>query len=734
MPTFTELEDALVRADAAGDVEAARALVGEIDALHAQSQQQPQQGGIMEDYVAPAVRGLGPTGIGAAAGAVAGSVAGPAGALTGARVGATAVEGAMLAGDLGTMAINQIFKTRFTGPTEAWQHALTEKGLPESTSDKAKMVEATTRAIGSTVGTMGFGSLIKGATAPGVAKLGQILSEAPKAQLAAAAGAGAVGEYARQVTEEMGGTQGEQFGVSLLAGLAGGMAGGRLAGLSAGAGAAANPIIQAGIEHNINLSTSMINQPKGLVGKYIQTLGSNIPFLGTGGNLIETAGQRPAAARALLESFGVDMATSPDLKRAVTESLTESRAAKLNDLVAQKKNIIDPLGQSGAAVPVSNTTAAINAEIKALEKINPDAFSKVIGDFESFKKNIQGKTLDSIEGNRAVLRDMFKNPELATVRDAGEKAMDRIYGALRQDMGDFIESNLGKSSRTTWHDADVELAKMFAETKVASLKSVLRTGAATPEVVAKMLFSQKESDLDLLLNNLNAAGKQNAKMAVLQEVANRATNKITGELSASAFQVKLNELGKPIAKLFDATEKKRIESLGLALEASKYAELFAPNAPTGIKGVVPQSAILMGAGALGILGKAAAVGLGYRAYESKMMRNLLERIASNPPEKAELVKRATTALQVAYVRQIGNEMIQKGQPITFVPNAVQEEKVGQGSITTDMTHGYRAVSTNGKKQRLYGPDNQLLGVFSNIDQARQFADQRVVKAIKPSFN
>jgi hypothetical protein len=47
-----------------------------------------------------------------------------------------------------------------------------------------------------------------------------------------------------------------------------------------------------------------------------------------------------------------------------------------------------------------------------------------------------------------------------------------------------------------------------------------------------------------------------------------------------------------------------------------------------------------------------------------------------------------------------------------------------------MAHGYRAISKDGKKQRLYGPDNQLIGVFDDLDQARRFSDMQIVKKIK----
>lgn len=687
------------------------------------------QGTSASELAGAAVRGLGPVGVGAAAGALVGAPLGPPGAATGARAGAALVELGGLAADVGVMAINKMLGTRYNLPTEAWNGLWDKMGIPEAKSDTAKMVEQSAKMVASTVGGMGLGSFMKGAASPTVAKIGGILTEAPKAQLAAGAAAGATGEYARQAVEEAGGGEGMQAAASFIGALGGGLAGGRLAALKAGAGAAANPVIQAAERFGIDLSTSMVNEPKSLVGKYVRTFGSNVPLFGTVNQMEKVAGQRVDAVYDFLKGYGIDYGVSPDAKAAVMESLTKGRADRLNSLVRQKTSIIDPLAASGLDVPVNKTVAAINAEIARLTRINPDAYSSAISELNSFKANIVNKTLDNVEGNRAVLRNMFKSPELANIRGEGEKAANSVYKALRQDMGDFIETQAGSAAKSSWQKADAELAGMVQEIDKTSLKSVLRTGAATPEVVGKLLFSKKDSELNLLLSNLDAAGRDNAKAAILQEIANRSIDKRTGVISPSSFTTKLNEMSRPMAKIFTMTEMDEAKGLAKVLEKSNFAALFAPDAPTGVKTIVPQSAALFMGSMFGVL-KVAGAGLAWRAYESKAVRNMLQKIAKDPVENVELIKRAGNALQVGFVRKMGDEMINKGIPITFAPGSVQTEQLGKGSVSTDAAHGYRTVSKDGNKHRLYGPGNELIGVFPSLDDARLYADQQVVSKIR----
>lgn len=726
-----DLEDALISADAAGDTQSVGVLVGEIERLQGMQNQpaQPaQESSTMRDYVAPAVRGLAPTVTGAAVGALVGLPAGLGGVALGARAGAAASEIGTFGGDVLMSTVNKMAGTRFDTPSDAWNWLFEKAGVPKSETTKQKMVEAGARGLGSTLGTMGLGSIMNAFGSGKVASVGQILAAAPREQMAAGLVGGAAGEGARSVVEDLGGGEGTQLAASLLTGVLSGMTAGRMAAFKAGAGAATNPLIQAAEREGVDLTTSLVNPPTSLPGKYIQTLGSNIPLAGTGKTMLKVNQQVDDAVTRFLGEYGVTHGTDAPITKDLVENLISTRGAELKDLVSQKRAVIDPLSATGAVVPMSRATREIDSQIANLNKINPEAYGPVISKLESFKNNIQGKTLDLIEENRKVLRGLKADPSLATIKDASHKAIDSAYSALKADMGSFIENQAGATAKNQWQQADTKLFQMTDDLGVNAFKSALKDSAMSPEKVAQMLRSRNDAQIEVLLKNTDAKGKELIKAGLLQEIANKSDT--GGVVSQQKFLTNLNKFSPVIKKAFDPSEIQRIKGLSDILEATSFARNFAPDAPTGIKGVVPQSAVLMGATAAGVLGKGLLIGTGWTVYESKAVRNLLEKIARNPTEKAELIKRAATMLQVGYAKSVGKEMIQKGIPITFAPDSMKQEPVGKGSISTDMTHGYRAVSTDGKKQRLYGPDNQLIGVFKSLDDARIFADNQVVNRIK----
>lgn len=727
-----DLEDAIISAHAAGDQQALAVLVAEADRLQSMqpeaTQAVPQDQGVMRDYVAPAVRGLLPTAVGAAGGAALGIPFGPGGMAMGARAGMAATEVGGFAGDVFVPIINKLGNFRFKTPAEAFSGLADLMGVPKSETAQQKMVEAGFRATGSTAGTMGLGTLMQAFGAGKVASIGQILSAAPREQLAAGLVGGAAAEGARGTVEEMGGGEGAQLAASLMTGIGAGMAAGRMASLKAGAGIAANPVYQAAQREGVNLPTSLLNPPTTLPGKYMQTLGSNIPLVGTSRKMLKVNEQVDNAVTSFLADYGVTHGADAPIAADLVDNLVATRGQQIRDLVDQKTKVISPLSAAGDVVPMSKATREIDAQITQLNKINPDAYAPIVDKLESFKNNIQGKSLDLIEANRKVLRGMKADPSLGVIKDDAMKAIDSTYNALRADMGDFIETQAGAATRSKWQNADLNLAKMTDDLGINSFKSALKDSAMSPSKVATMLRGKNDAEIEVLLKNTDAKGKDLIKGALLQEIANKSDT--AGVISQQKFMTNLNKFSPAIRKTFSPDEVQRIKGLSDVLEATAFARHFAPDAPTGIKGVVPQSAILMGATAAGVIGKGLLVGAGWNLYESNLVRNLLQKIARNPPEKNEFIKRASTMLQVGYAKTIGKDMIKQGVPITFAPDSMKQEQVGQGTVYNDMAHGYRSVSVDGKKQRLYGPDNKLIGVFKNLDEARKFSDNQVVNKIK----
>lgn len=215
MATIQELERALINADAAGDVAAARDLAAAITALRSKTTAKPET--TATGLAGAATRGLALPVTGAALGALAGAPIGGVGAIPGAIAGAGAAGLAQLVGDPLVSGINTILGTRYKMPTEAMGDLLTRLGVPQADTEAERIVQSIAGGAAGAGGVTAAGKatqmLAQSQTAQ---KVGAALSEQAGKQILG----GAIGGGAAQTTAEMGGGTAAQ----VAAGLAGGVA------------------------------------------------------------------------------------------------------------------------------------------------------------------------------------------------------------------------------------------------------------------------------------------------------------------------------------------------------------------------------------------------------------------------------------------------------------------------------------------------------------------------------
>ena len=215
MATIQELERALINADAAGDVAAARDLAAAITALRSKTTAKPET--TATGLAGAGTRGLALPVTGAALGALAGAPIGGVGAIPGAIAGAGAAGLAQLVGDPLVSGINTILGTRYKMPTEAMGDLLTRLGVPQADTEAERIVQSIAGGAAGAGGVTAAGKatqmLAQSQTAQ---KVGAALSEQAGKQILG----GAIGGGAAQTTAEMGGGTAAQ----VAAGLAGGVA------------------------------------------------------------------------------------------------------------------------------------------------------------------------------------------------------------------------------------------------------------------------------------------------------------------------------------------------------------------------------------------------------------------------------------------------------------------------------------------------------------------------------
>lgn len=448
----------------------------------------------------------------------------------------------------------------------------------------------------------------------------------------------------------------EQVPLAAVTEVGGGLAGKGLAsakGIVKRAPSAAQTAVKEAEKMGVTPLTTDIMPPKTFAGKVGQAVTERIPVVGTGPVRAVQQEQRIGAIRSVLNDFGaVEMNAASD---EVMKDLLKKRGDFIAKYSNMKKDVIERLsGTSEAIVPVNKTNQAIDQGVMELAKRRTTESQKAIDLMVEYGDAFQNNNLIAIEELRKELGNKLKSPDLATVRTTAEKQLSKVYTALNEDMGAFIKETGEPRDFAKWKVANKKLSNMMGELKSSTLKSVLQKGDMTPELVQKMIFSQKPSEIKLLMRGLTPDGKKAAKIAVLQ----RAVEKSGGveNLSTAKFFTNLGKLQKSTGVIFNNADRKVLTGLQEALRLTKRAEIAGVKPATGAElttFATPSllSWMLGGSPVAGMAGTAGIAGLA-RIYESKPVRNILMQLAKKKPgREQELIKQLTNALQVYKQKQ-----------------------------------------------------------------------------------
>lgn len=610
----------------------------------------------LEGLAGAATRGLALPAAGATAGAIGGAFFGGVGAGPGALAGGGAGVLAQTVGDPVVETINNLFGTKYTLPTDAMEDMLTRLGVAEARTEAEKVVKAAAAGAGGAGGAIGLGRTLASAAASPVTRgVGSTLAASPGAQVVGGATGGAAAEVARQ---QGAGTAG-QLAAGLLGGVAGGAAAGSAAARMAGAkkpvaptpkDIAAQQAVEAGEQAGVKVMTSDVLPPETFMGRQAQALGERIPIVGTGPVRAAQQTQRIEAVREVLKEYGADdAATSIDN---VAADLLNKRAKELTKYTDLKRGVMSSLDEAGE-VPVARAMQALDEQIAKQTAIGTNQSMKVVAVLNDFKNAAQGKSLSVLDRVRAQIGKAFDGESMADVKDDGVKALQAVYGPLRQDMDEFIKSVGARRDITKWRAANKRLSEMAGELENTALKSVLRSGSTTPENVTKLLMSKKPSDLRTLYAGLTEDGRANARAAILAKAAKDAQTEVGGMsfVSPDRFANNMKRLEDAANVFFKGDDKKRIDGLVRVLNVTKRAAEASASPSTGVQSV-PYLAGGAVAQMTGTLAGAAAttVGIGgaARLYESPVVRDLLLKIARTAPkskEESAIAKRIITTMQ-----------------------------------------------------------------------------------------
>lgn len=386
-------------------------------------------------------------------------------------------------------------------------------------------------------------------------------------------------------------------------------------------------LVKSAQANDIPLMTSDALPPQTFVGKTGQQLTEKIPVLGTGAKREAQQIKRVEAIDRLAEKYGE---FSYD---AIVGSLKAQKDRIKNaagSVLEKTGNQLDEVG----AVPLAKTRAVLADVSEEMSKKGVIKNNNFMADVDELIKAIDEapQSFTMVKENRTLFREIANGADKAERSQLSSRAksmLKRIEYALGQDMKDFAKTNLDDAGFSKWERANrvwADEAKKLTKTK---LKNVLDKGDVTPEAVQRMLFSQNRSELDLLYSSLTPKGRSNARSAIISKMFEDMSKRQSG-VTPNALTGEMKKHSAQIQAFFRGDERKALNGLRKALDATKRAQDAAVSTPTGQQligaaaggAVIVEPTIAAGAGTLGLVG---------RLYDSPAVRDALIKLHSLPP-------------------------------------------------------------------------------------------------------
>ena len=415
---------------------------------------------------------------------------------------------------------------------------------------------------------------------------------------------------------------------------------------------------------NIPVMTSDIAPPQTFMARATQQIGERVPFVGTGPKRATQQNARVEAVQELLGDYGVGAEGIIDN---VAKSLGAARSAEVKKFANIKKEVVSQLTGAGV-VPATNATKAIDAAVAKLRGIDPQSYAPVIAILENQKANLSsGKTIEQIEGVRKLMGGIFDDPNLASIKGDGQQAVNSIYGPLAEDIKTFIRERGGQALANKWGIANKRLSDMAGELKSKTLKSVLMQSDVTPEVVERLLFNAKPSEVRALYRNLPDEGKSAARSAIMDRIFKDMKVDIEN-VSPDQFVGRVKDRAKSIGIFFTGEEADRVNGLVRALQLTNRAgragvltdtgqqavPLGMVSGLTGIVGGLTGGAATGGTMAAATVATGLGIGALSRILESGPVRTAVLRMRNSKvgtPEEVKAAQAVRAAITTAANRQ-----------------------------------------------------------------------------------
>ena len=409
-------------------------------------------------------------------------------------------------------------------------------------------------------------------------------------------------------------------------------------------------VIQAGRSAGTPVMTTDVLPPGTFIGRQLRDTTEKMPFIGTGSMREAQQKARMDAAESIARKY--DTFSYEDIVTSLKTQKDKVRNAAGN-VLENTGNKLDNFGQT----PTTKTNAAITKIQAELTKPGVIDQSDKLKDLQPLIDALQTpQTFTTLKENRTAFSEVVDAVDAVGRSQLPSRVKGLFVQArkgLTEDMENFAKKNLSKAEFSKWKKANNVWRSEADKLKKTKLKNILDKGDQTPETVETMLFSQKPAEVRNLYASLTNDGRANARAAIISRAVKKADSRVNG-FSPNVFQSELRKLGPQFEVFFKGKEKAQVEGLRKLLEATSRAQDAAVLTPTG------QSLTLLLTGGLafmeptGTTATAATLGLMSRFYESPIARDALIKLASVPKGStgfelalSNAVKAVNSALQAA---------------------------------------------------------------------------------------
>lgn len=320
---------------------------------------------------------------------------------------------------------------------------------------------------------------------------------------------------------------------------------------------------------------------------------------------------------------------------------------------------------------------ALKVEEKAIQEHVAQSFIKM-NPVDAIEKIINTKAIDPVTSTQALLD--------AAAKDPTGNALQGVKNALYEYIDKEVRT---RNIVTTSNEPGAFKPKDF-EATVAGLADLLQEKSNSRRVIEQILGVDSPE-----LQNLDLAGRQLAVLA-------RRKRATAGQSQTTPLKVIESTIEEQFAN-------NTMNFLGRM--ARGYTKSNVVGTSTGIKTLRWVADVAQQAWAGDIQSKA------YQAITD----------AIKDPELLQTVLMEATPQNLPAIR---GWLKTYGIPYAFDANKTEQETLGQGGVVTDRESGFRIVTKEGNKFKIFSPAGQLLGIYDTQEKAEKAADKEILKARK----